>query len=742
MWERGRLPHPNSALSSSLAPVDFCQPGADGKKGGQSFDLGRWLLRTRRLSAGLCLALLLASLFAVTVAHSSLDNNAKDENAKLISGTAFLRRTLSMKDLGPAGLFTAPANETVGGRLSPASPLHSSSPATGGHSAPLANIDTSSSARAGGGFDGLNQQQGGNYIPPDVQVAAGPNDLVELVNNAGGVFSKNGTSISTFDLGVFFGTGNDYTGDPRVVFDGSSGRWFMSIYQADSLKLVTKSSVDLAVSTTNDPTGNWTIYTLVTSPDFPDAPIIGVSDDKLVASANDFSSNTTRFLGAQYWILNKNEMITAAKTIDFQSVGPDPSRESIYPADSLSSTMTQYLVTVGAGDIANNSTSVQLLLITGLPPGNVTVSSASLVVPAISQPPPGVQPGTNSTINPNDFRVLSAVWYQGNLWYSLNDACAPTGDTQTRSCARLTEINTNTPGVIQDMDLGAPGQYYFYPALSVDGMGNLDIVYGYSSSTIYPSLAVTGQAAARSGGALAPTQVLVQGTAADTSSSLAPPFGRYGDYFGAAVDPSNSSLVWVGGEYHSSAGGICLSGSCWSTFIDSVTLLNTHDVAVTSVVASRNFAYNGVASFPIKVNATVANFGASSENVTVSAYYNSTQIGGSSGGQNVTLAAGASAVVTFNWYANFTGVGNYTISGLASPVAGEKNLANNNLAMSGMFQVRKGGDVDGDGAVDIGDLILVWRNQFTTSLPSPYDINNDGAVDITDLIITWQHQFT
>ncbi len=64
--------------------------------------------------------------------------------------------------------------------------------------------------------------------------------------------------------------------------------------------------------------------------------------------------------------------------------------------------------------------------------------------------------------------------------------------------------------LLQDMELGAPDQYYFYPALSIDGMGNLDVVYGYSSSTIYPSLAVTGQAAAGSGGALAPPQVLVQ----------------------------------------------------------------------------------------------------------------------------------------------------------------------------------------------------------------------------------------
>ncbi len=456
-------------------------------------------------------------------------------------------------------------------------------------------------------------------------------------------------------------------------------------------------------------------------------------DNKFLVSVNLFSPDTTLFLGAEYWILNKNEMITAAKTIDFQSVGPDPTSESIYPADSLSSTMTQYMVTVGAGDIANNSTSVQLLLVTGLPPGNVTLSSASFPIPTISQPPPEVQPGTNSTINPNDFRVLSTVWYQGNLWYSLNDACAPTGDAQTRSCVRLTAINTNIPGVVQDMELGAPDQYYFYPALSVDGMGNLGLVYGYSSSTTYPSLAVTGQAAAGSGGALAPPQVIVQGTAADTSSSIAPPFGRYGDYFGAAVDPSNSSIVWVGGEYHSSAGGICLSGSCWSTFIDSMTLLNHAriDVAVVGVVASRTFAYRDVNSLPYKVNVTVANQGIVPETFTVSAKYNSTEIGN----QTVTLNAGASAVVTFDWYANQTAIGNYVISGHAPPVPGETILSNNVLNMTGTFQVRKGGDVNGDGAVEITDLVLVWQNQFTNNLQSPYDINNDGAVDITDVIL-------
>ncbi len=50
------------------------------------------------------------------------------------------------------------------------------------------------------------------------------------------------------------------------------------------------------------------------------------------------------------------------------------------------------------------------------------------------------------------------------------------------------------------------------------------------------------------------------------------------------------------------------------------------------------------------------------------------------------------------------------------------------------------GDVDGDGSVDITDLVLVWQRQFTND--PRYDVNGDGAVDINDLVITWQYQFT
>jgi hypothetical protein len=48
-------------------------------------------------------------------------------------------------------------------------------------------------------------------------------------------------------------------------------------------------------------------------------------------------------------------------------------------------------------------------------------------------------------------------------------------------------------------------------------------------------------------------------------------------------------------------------------------------------------------------------------------------------------------------------------------------------------------DVDGDGDVDIDDLIQTFLNQFTTNLQN--DVDNDSDVDIDDLITTFLHQF-
>src|SRR5207245_9799703 len=153
----------------------------------------------------------------------------------------------------------------------------------------------------------------------------------------------------------------------------------------------------------------------------------------------------------------------------------------------LSSSPTVIVGVTGSGSKVN---SVEIFSITGVPPGTVAVSMVSLSISPIILPPGGVQPGTSVLVNTGDARVEDATWLQGKIWYTFNDGCTPPGDTVTRSCLRLTEVNTSASAIIQDFDFGASGKYYFYPALRVESIGGLDCIYGSSSSTILPSLEV------------------------------------------------------------------------------------------------------------------------------------------------------------------------------------------------------------------------------------------------------------
>lgn len=394
------------------------------------------------------------------------------------------------------------------------------------------------------GFNGLDETTSGGYVPPDVQIAVGPSHVVEFVNLEGEIWTKQGTSLSTFSLWSFFTVGISHAiSDPKILYDSSSGRWFASLLDTST------DTVVLAVSTTNDPTvTGWHIYNITSFSNCPDQPILGISNDKIVVSGNDFTNNCSgSFVGAQYIVLDKTEAV-AGTTVSAQSFSPDLTKLSIHPVQSLSSTSTLYLVSTDQSSLNH----IQLFSITGTVP-NTIVSTSNLSIASFRSPPRGVQPGTLITIDTSDNRISDAKWYQNKLWFSFDDGCTPSGDTQVRSCVRIVQIDTSSTTITQDMEIGTSGIYYYYPALSIDSLGNLAIIFGYSSSTIYPSLAVTEQTTTDTANTLEQSIILVSGSADDTS-------GRYGDYFGAASDPSIAK-VWISGEYN--------TASTWSTFIGS-----------------------------------------------------------------------------------------------------------------------------------------------------------------------------
>jgi len=425
------------------------------------------------------------------------------------------------------------------------------------------------------GFDGLFYD--GTY-PPDVSVATGSTYVVETVNSEVGVYTKQGSPVRILDLSQVFVT-YDFLFDPKVLYDPASHDFFVTVGDGNT------NSVLVAVSPPDNPM-TWRVYLLKTT-NIPtiDQPISGMSDDKFVVGINDYSGPCPispcpdKFLGAETFVLNKAQMINGVASLNETIFGPTKTLMSVDPVRSLSSTTTLYLVSTGGSDLGNRD--FHFFNMTGVPPGNVTMQSIPLSIATINPTVLAPQPGTSNLIDSGDgpapgagdARIQSAAWFKGSLWFTLADGCTPSGDSTnvTRACFRLTQIDTGvSPNIVrQDFDVGIAGLYLFYPALAMDSAGNLGVVYGYSSATnstcCYPSLAVTGQATSDPRGSYRQPVTIKRGTADE-------PTNRYGDFFGAAVDPNDPTRLWVAGEYHRI--------SNWSTFIDS---MRVKDFGITGV---------------------------------------------------------------------------------------------------------------------------------------------------------------
>jgi hypothetical protein len=398
-----------------------------------------------------------------------------------------------------------------------------------------------------------------NAEPPDTQLAAGPASIAEADNNTLSEWSKSGSLLGSADLNAFFSVPAGYAfTDPRILYDSSSSRWFITGLSFDSLF---DSHEYIAISASSDPTGSWTTYGIASGTGVVgDQPMTGISDDKVVISWNDFTSPTT-FVGQETWVLQKSDLVAGA-VVRMASFPVDPTRFRVVPAQSLTSTNVEWLTYNNAhcpsiSKCNQGSPAVGVVAITGTPGGaNVIGTESDPALIATMTPPAPRQPSGVPVVQAPgiDDTFLSAVWQNGTLWVSGNDGCTPAGDTTLRACMKLVAISTgSTPSVVQDFDGSSNGFDLYYPALTLDSSGDLFVAYSESSPGLYPTaLGVDSLAASP----MAFENPVVIASGQNSYSGV-----RWGDYSGAAVDPANPAHVWLTAEYQASA----TTASNWGT---------------------------------------------------------------------------------------------------------------------------------------------------------------------------------
>jgi hypothetical protein len=439
--------------------------------------------------------------------------------------------------------------------------------------------------------------------PPDTQIAVGPADVVEAVNDTLSVWSKNGSLLTDYNLNAFLTIPAGFTGwsNPRVLYDSASGRWFLSSFAIDGSN---DSYAYLAVSATSDPTGAWYKYTVAdnsTTGIFSDQPMIGVCDDKVVMSWNDqvMAGSTRVFMDAQTVVMQKSTLLTGSLNAYFVPRNYDAYR--LVPAQSLSPTTTCWM-TVNKAESnfpggSSTSPTLGVIAVTGTPAANnVMLTETDVPIRVSSYAPEPRQPSGSTNDNQPDDRLLSAVWQGNELWTSATVACTPSGDTTTRSCLRLIEVSTSgTPSKLQDIDLSTKGLDEYYPAVSLDSSGDLFVAYSASSSSLDPGAYAVISPATSIGTFTAPITIAA-GQAAYTGV-------RWGNYSAAAPDPSAPGVVWVAGEYATSDG----AAPNWGTAAAEITLASQTNQAPAITSAGQVTFHAGTAgSFAVTATGSPA----------------------------------------------------------------------------------------------------------------------------------------
>jgi hypothetical protein len=406
-------------------------------------------------------------------------------------------------------------------------------------------------------FTNYNQE----FEPPDQGLCEANGFVLEPVNSAYRVYLTNGKSIrGPFNINDLFNVGGkEFTSDPRCWYDPGSQSWFATILFLNDTS--TQGTELIAVRHAKDPLGVWNEYSIDATdtggrgcPCFGDQPRIGIDQQNLYITADQFSIQGPQFDGGELWVINKAGLVAGNPTVKFAHFGglkvdgqttlaPQPALSTVKPHAEF---MLSSLDFNGQGDnrIGVWAITDRAAVASG---GLPTVSSIVVNSEQYANPPPPPQKGSPSKLNPDDDRMQQTEFADNSIWGELTTAVTPAGDTTVRSGGAWFQVKPRLSGgvvtgakIVRQGYLDAPGQYLIYPAVQPDAAGNAAAVFTESNSTEFPSAAyATLTAGAASFG---PPVVVAKGTGPYSQAS-----SRWGDYSFAVPGPSDTA--WLATEY-------------------------------------------------------------------------------------------------------------------------------------------------------------------------------------------------
>jgi hypothetical protein len=402
------------------------------------------------------------------------------------------------------------------------------------------------------------------FEPPDQGLCVGNGFVVEPVNSAFTIYHTNGSVVAgPFNVNVLFNEGlTEFTSDPRCYFDKSTNTWFATILFISSDNTIGRT--DLAVNTSGDPTTTWTVYHIDGTdvggpgcPCFGDQPLLGIDQNNVYISTNEFSILGPEFNGAQIYAISKSELValsTSVNIVHFGNLGIGGTiAASVQPAISFGNPLAEYFMNsldpngtfdnrIGVWAMTNS----QAVSLGGIP----TLSSVVITSEPYGLPPGAEQKGTSILLDSGDDRMQQVQYMKGYLWGELTTSVTIPNDTARRAGAAWFKVRPQlnasgdliqTAKTVNQGYVVSLGNNLIYPAIQAGPDGTAAIVMTLAGPNYFPSVVYT--VLQRKRDAFGSIHVALDGT-----GPYDPTATRWGDYSWAILDPDTNTF-WMATEY-------------------------------------------------------------------------------------------------------------------------------------------------------------------------------------------------
>lgn len=443
-----------------------------------------------------------------------------------------------------------------------------------------------------------------NAVPPDPTMAAGPDNLIAMVNGFPSwfrIFNKQGNVLKTISAAAWWApVSPDEYGDPQILYDHFEGRWVMLVMQVNEGNLTAGNLI--AYSDDSDPLGVWYVYRLdtklhgtVSSNTWGDYPQMGFDDEAIYIMTRCFTFGGNNLLYNKIRVIKKSELYSSnggpLTWRDFWNIGapnnPSSKPDGIHPTFCYTAGQGGYFFWAGYGGW--NSYYLYRVI-------NPLSSSPNLkgkIIPASYGGAPNAnQLGGGQIMSNGSACRVSPIVKDGKLYmtHSVQNPVYPVNIS-----LRYNIVDLSTYNIVEQADLGAQNYYYIFPTVAVDQDGNLAFTFSRSADTEYVGAYYSSRLV---GDQIQPSKPFAEGKANYSQGNPS----RWGDYLAIYLDPSNNYDVWMHSEY-------AAAQNSWGTYIARVRMVPFSGVYTYASPLSINFGDVEVGDASETFTVIVSNYG-------------------------------------------------------------------------------------------------------------------------------------